>query len=583
MLNVSNEYLNTISDYIRHIQTRVYFNGSTEPLVEEIMSAKVSEIGQSNDALTMGDLCSNMATVKFTMPNDSIALEGGYFFLEHGVMVETEYRYVPMGTYYISKIETVEGTNQYTVKGYDRSTRFEKDYVPTVTLPTTVEEIVEDVCNQCNVIVDSGFTFPNITVETLYEASCKDTIKYMAGLMGKNAKINRSDRLTFYWYGDSVFTIGRDIQHMGGFKKATETDVVINSLTSGTEETVLVCGVGRGITFTNPYMTLEILDGILNDIKGFTYTPSTTQYRGNPALEIGDVISVEDRSGNLKNVIISEHEITLTGMKATINSKGSTEEEKVLKESPTEKKLKKWYGKLTNQFKESTDLITGAKGGYFVIDNDENGHPTGFKIMDTPTLTDNTKLWMFNKNGLGFSENGGQTLNNIAIDMLGNISANAISTGILQGDFFELNLMSGSMILGKRGTDGVFTEQWLRADSTGMYLSFPTDSDFASKDDVADVKNEVNANQTELKENIEFTTEGITIGRGDFKMNVSSTEMYFSQFGEKIAYVSNNKLFITQGQFTQSLAMGKEDVGIYEWIVRPNKHMTLKYKAGGGS
>lgn len=478
MLSVSNEYLTAISDYIRHIKTRVYFNGSTEPLEEEIMNAKVSEIGQSSDALTLGDLCSNMATVKFTMPSEAIALEGGYFFLEHGVMVGTEYRYVPMGTYFISEIETVEGSNKYTVKGYDKGTRFEKDYVPTVTLPTTVDKVVKDVCSQCNVTLDSGFTFPNITIETIYEASCKDTIKYMAGLMGKNAKINRDGNLTFYWYEDSVFTIGRNIQHMGGFKKTTEEDIVINSLTSGTEDNVLVSGNGRGITFDNPYMTQSLLDGILNNIKGFTYTPSTTDYRGNPALEIGDVVSVEDRNGNLKNIIISEHEISLTGMKAKINSKGSTEAESVMKqEKPSEKKLKKMYNVMLNAFKDSTDKIIGAKGGHYVIDYDENGHPTGWKIMDTPTLTDNTKLWIFNKNGLGFSADGGKTVKNFAFDLDGNLNANVITTGLLQGENFELDLDSGSLTLGRRGSDGEFTEVWMKVDETGLTQSFMQDID----------------------------------------------------------------------------------------------------------
>ena len=469
MLNVSQEYLSSVDSYIRNIITRVTFNGSTT-LVSEIMSATVSEVGQSTDSLTIGDLCTNSATVKFIMPTTTIPLENGYFQLEHGVLVGNEYVYVPMGTYYISEIESVEGSNQYTVKGFDRSSRLNKDYIPTVTLPTTVEKVVKDICTQCNVSLGS-FTFPNIPIEVIYEGKCKDTLKYMAGLMGMNAKIDRNDKLTFYWYGSSVRTIGQDIQFMRGFTKTTEEDIVILSLTSGSEDNPLVSGNGRGISFENPYMTQTILDGILAKVNGFAYTPAKVIYRGNPALEIGDVVSVEDKDGVLKTCIISEHELILTAMKGTIHSKGGTEQETVMKqESPTEKKLKKMYNVMLNAFKESTDKIIGAKGGHYVIDYDSNGYPTGWRIMDTPTVTDNTKMWIFNKNGLGFSADGGKTIKNFAFDLEGYLNANVIRTGALVGEYFELNLETGTLIMGERGSDGEFITKWLEVNEHGLSL-----------------------------------------------------------------------------------------------------------------
>ncbi|WP_407453570.1 hypothetical protein [Methanobrevibacter sp.] len=474
MLNVSTAYLTAVDNYIRDILTRVKFNGSTV-LTTEIMSATVSEIGQSKDSITIGDLCTNSATVKFTMPTTTIPLENGYFQLEHGVLVGSEYVWIPMGTFYISEIETTEGSNKYTVKGFDRSTRLEKDYVPTVTLPTTVEKVVKDICTQCNITL-ATYTFPNITVETIYEGTCKDTLKYMAGLMGKNAKIDRNDKLTFYWYGSSVRTIGQDIQFMGGFVKTTEEDIVIHSLTSGSEENTLTSGNGRGISFENPYMTQSLLDGILAKVNGFTYTPAKIIYKGNPALEIGDVVSVEDRNGSLHNCIICEQEFVLTGMKSTIQSKGGTEQETVMKqESPTEKKLKKMYNVMQNAFKESTDKIIGAKGGHYVIDYDSNGYPTGWRIMDTPTVTDNTKMWIFNKNGLGFSADGGKTIKNFAFDLDGNLNANVVTTGALQGEYFELDLDNGTLVMGERGTDGEFTNKWLEVNQNGLSFGSSTE------------------------------------------------------------------------------------------------------------
>lgn len=134
-----------------------------------------------------------------------------------------------------------------------------------------------------------------------------------------------------------------------------------------------------------------------------------------------------------------------------------------------------------------------------------------------------------------------------------------------------------------RGEDGSFTEEWLRADSTGLSMTIPNSSDLATKTDIENLDKKLEDHSTELKTNINFTENGIEIGRGDFKVNISETELYFSQYGEKIAYISNNKLYITHGQFTESMAIGKDEIIVYEWVVRSNKHLTLRLRKGSGS
>ena len=125
-----------------------------------------------------------------------------------------------------------------------------------------------------------------------------------------------------------------------------------------------------------------------------------------------------------------------------------------MNQSPTEIKINKLYGTLTDAFKNTTDKILGNQGGYFKIDVNENGFPSGWSIMNTPELRDDTCLWKFTSGGLGYSENGGKTFKNIAFDLDGNFNANAITTGVLQGEMFELDLQSGVIRIGKRDDDG---------------------------------------------------------------------------------------------------------------------------------
>ena len=55
----------------------------------------------------------------------------------------------------------------------------------------------------------------------------------------------------------------------------------------------------------------------------------------------------------------------------------------------------------------ATELITGNLGGYVVIhDSNGDGQPDEILIMDTPDISTATKVWRWNKSGLGYSSSG---------------------------------------------------------------------------------------------------------------------------------------------------------------------------------
>ncbi len=259
---------------------------------------------------------------------------------------------------------------------------------------------------------------------------------------------------------------------------------------------------------------------------------------------------------------------------------GNINDDIVMREGPTEKKIKKMYSSLQTSFKETTETLIGAKGGYFIIDRDEQGYPTGFKIMDTPTLTEHTHLWLFNKNGFGFSENGGQTFQNIAIDMLGNINANAIHTGVIQGNCFDIDLENGTIVMGQRSEDQTFESEWFRVDENGIFMSL-------SQQTLEEIKNvndsigELQEEQKILHQYFRYGDEGIEIGSSlsDIMMKLSNEKLSFYQNSQEIAYISQNKLYITEGLFVKKCTIGSEN-NFYEWIIRENGNMSLKYREG---
>lgn len=93
---------------------------------------------------------------------------------------------------------------------------------------------------------------------------------------------------------------------------------------------------------------------------------------------------------------------------------------------------------------QATELITGNLGGYVVLhDSNGDGEPDEILIMDTADIATATAVWRWNQMGLGFSPNGyAGPYNAVAIDMLGRISASAITTGTLNANLIKAGIIS---------------------------------------------------------------------------------------------------------------------------------------------
>lgn len=108
-------------------------------------------------------------------------------------------------------------------------------------------------------------------------------------------------------------------------------------------------------------------------------------------------------------------------------------------------------GKKVEQVKEqnfdavenATSLITGSKGGYVVIDKDEDGKPYQILIMDNKDKALATNVIRFNKNGMGFSTTGYDGVYRNAWTIDGNLVADFITSGVLNG--VEVNANKGNI------------------------------------------------------------------------------------------------------------------------------------------
>ena len=91
----------------------------------------------------------------------------------------------------------------------------------------------------------------------------------------------------------------------------------------------------------------------------------------------------------------------------------------------------------------ATELITGNLGGYVIL-HDSNGddYPDELLIMDTADISTATKVWRFNKGGLGYSPNGyAGPYSVLALTSDGEIVADAITTGTLNANLIKAGII----------------------------------------------------------------------------------------------------------------------------------------------
>lgn len=123
----------------------------------------------------------------------------------------------------------------------------------------------------------------------------------------------------------------------------------------------------------------------------------------------------------LTNIELGKYAKTLSGIiSSTIQSNTKTNE-----------KINTVNQDLLNAISTATALITGANGGYVVLDPSEK--PSRILIMDTADKTTATKVWQWNLNGLGYSSTGINGPYETAMTMDGHIVGKFIDGETING------------------------------------------------------------------------------------------------------------------------------------------------------
>lgn len=92
-------------------------------------------------------------------------------------------------------------------------------------------------------------------------------------------------------------------------------------------------------------------------------------------------------------------------------------------------------------------------------------------------------------------------------------------------------------------------------------------------------------NQTafeELRKYIRFIEGNIILGDqdNDLQCIITNSKISFEQNGAEVAYISNNKLYITNAEVLDRFTVGNPSSGYFDWIPRANGNLGMKWRQG---
>lgn len=333
MFTASQTFINKQNGCSRTYKAKLVV-GSTE-ITEGILSLKYEGCVNDEDTLTLGSTVSN--SVEIQIYNPAILLEGKEFTAYIGIDNE----YIPLGIFTAQKPQKEDGL--YTFTAYDRMFKTEKAYFSSLPATTTTVNALKEIGNKLGFTIATNLSA--ISIKKIEGLTYREAVSYIAQLHGGYATFNRKGQLEIRYFKEVSYTVTAD-RYFDDLV-VQENNFIVNAISCATsEETTLTAGTGvASIGISNPYMTQSILNNIYNTLKGFTYRPASFSMLGDILLDVGDIVTMEDKDGNVYKIPIMSitHDFD-GGVTTTIEAVGKTEEELDIDyKGPSTKNMERYF------------------------------------------------------------------------------------------------------------------------------------------------------------------------------------------------------------------------------------------------
>lgn len=241
---------------------------------------------------------------------DRYTLDDALIHLYYHLLLDDEtIETIPMGVFEVSEanrnIKTLE------LKAYDYMLRFDKSFSNKVSSGTAYE-LLALACEECDVeleqTADEINAMPNgkFLLGIYFENdidSWRDLIYYVAQVIGCFATINREGKLELRKYENiSTIDISQKHRFTSSFSDFVTRYTAVSSTNNKTKESeyyalevddalTMNLGVNPLLQFGLQETRKTIITNILNDVSSIHYVPFDSTTIGNPALDLGDIIT----------------------------------------------------------------------------------------------------------------------------------------------------------------------------------------------------------------------------------------------------------------------------------------------------
>jgi Uncharacterized protein involved in exopolysaccharide biosynthesis len=405
VLTQSKEVQNAWRASQRTLDIKVTIDGKTYGATD-VNSLKYDSGAYSGDTFAIGSTYSNTVQIEFSHLIEGLKL-GMEVRPSIGIKTSSGYVYEPLGVFIISsEIKMDRNNNLTTVSASDRFCGLEGTYVSKLTYPAKVLDVIAEICAQSGVKAntDDLARLPHQAdlSAPITGQSYRKALGWIAQLYVGYALFDRQGLFTIRTISEPNYELDPSQYEQAGLTKneaaykinGIQCQVTLTTKTrdgESTEETKNYQAgdaTGSQIKLENNIMTPQRLNDIWEQLKDITFYPFSLNWFGNPAVEAGDWLRLEDKQGNSFVVPNSSYTLDFNGgLSATSKANQTTSSDQMVP----------WQGSVAQTIKELQ--LRRLPDGTVVFPPSVTAPPTNAKFNDVwfKKNGNSTELWIFEK------------------------------------------------------------------------------------------------------------------------------------------------------------------------------------------
>ena len=526
---------------------------------------------------------------------------------------------VSRGRFYIT--EVTKNADKYTVTAYDAMSLLEKTItVLSITYPVTVLTLATQIATYMGCTISGTINNGSLSVSELDEfMSIRQVLGYIAEASGCSVKVDGSDHLCFMYYEDSEVT--KTASEYVSLNVADYSCAAIDNVTIFNSEGEIQATAGSGTNSLyigqNPFLesaTNTNATAIYNAVKDFAYTPLTCDLFDDTDIEVGTIVTFGTTPTLVMHVESAEDGATASSVGSDTRANYTKSALEVVGEARA----------IAVDAQTMADIATGLLSGMQTaaaaagttlngIYADAETSKDLLSGMQTAATEAGTTLEGIYADAVYANTQAGiaNTYANSALDQLGVVENIVGVLDLLQknGNYQlteDTEVQGGKWYFTRSGTSpdyvySVVTNPSGDPNAQGWYELTGIDEsiqNYVSSQLVVDdsglwlktagMQTKVLLSATDGV--VLYGTNGTVVGKygetaqiGDsagFHIEMDGTELGFYQGQRKVAYISNNQLYITQTVVLQSMELGQKNNdggdGQWAWKVHKNKETPPK-------